>query len=143
VTEAPLVPPRLQAAAVIVLVLQLLWVVALVRSRRLGLRDSFFWLVSTVVALALTAFPDVLRVAARELRVEVPSNALFAAAIVYLLVNQLGATVALGGASARIRRLAQESALLRGELELLRGRVEQLAGGARASPPDPGRRGGG
>ncbi len=137
-SETPLVPARLQAAAALVLIVQLLWVAGLVRSRRLGLRDSFLWLLSTLVALALTAFPGVLRVAARELRVEVPSNALFAAAIVYILVNQLGATVALSASGARIRRLAQESALLRGELEVLRARVERLGGAPSASALEPG-----
>ena len=48
------------------------------------------------------------------------SNAFFAAAILYLAVNVLAGTLAASDNSARTRRLAQECALLRAELDQLR-----------------------
>jgi hypothetical protein len=85
--------PGLRVFAAVVLLLFLGWVVRLIRAHRLGLRDSLLWFLSTVAALAVTAFPATLTWTARLLRVEVPSNALFALAFVYVLLNLLSITI--------------------------------------------------
>jgi hypothetical protein len=123
-TSEHLLPPQLQVLAAAVLTLFLSWVIYLVRYQRLSLRDSLLWLLSTGAALVFTVFPALLERAARAAGVEVPSNALFAAAFVYVLLNLLAATVALSGQAVRIRRLAQECALLRAELAELARRVD-------------------
>jgi hypothetical protein len=63
--------------------------------------------------------------------VQVPSNAIFGAGLVYLAVNLLSVTIANSGNAERTRRLAQECALLRAELDRLKARSD--AGG----PPSP------
>lgn len=118
----PLIPLHLQAIAAAVLVAFLAWVVHLVRRHRLPLRDSLLWLVSTGAALLATLFPGTLVWLARTLGVAVPSNALFAVAFVYVLINLLSLTIAVSGSAARVRRLSQECAMLRAELEELRAR---------------------
>lgn len=120
----PLLPAHLQWFATAVLVAMLAWVVQLIRTQRLGLRDSLLWLLSTGAALAVTVFPSVLRWIASRLSILVPANALFALAFVYVLVNLLAATIAISGHSARIRRLTQECTLLRAELAALRDRLD-------------------
>ena len=100
------------------------WVVRLLRTERLTLRDSLLWLVSTFIALLTVAFPDLLFVTSRVLGVQVPSNALFVLTIVYLLLNLFSVTVAVSFLASRTRRLTQECAMLRAEIELLqRGRA--------------------
>lgn len=116
----PLLPLELQVVASAVLLAFLGWVVALVRWQRLSLRDSLLWVVSTCAVLAMVLFPGMLRGLARALAIEVPSNALFALAILYLALNVLSITIALSGTTTRERRLAQECALLRAELDALR-----------------------
>jgi hypothetical protein len=116
----PLLPLELQILACAVLAAFLAWVLRLVRAQRLSLRDSLLWLLSTGAALVLTLFPGLLQALARALAIEVPSNALFAAAILYLMLNVLSLTIALSGSASRARRLAQECALLRAEVERLR-----------------------
>jgi len=123
--NAPLIPLGLQLLACGVLLGLLAWVAALVRRRRLSLRDSLLWLLSPLLALVLMAFPELLRVGARALGVEVPSNALFAFGFVYVLVNLLSLTIAASDSAERTRRLAQECALLRAELAELRAAVAQ------------------
>jgi hypothetical protein len=120
-----LLPLELQILAVGVLAAFLAWVLHLVRAQRLGLRDSLLWLLSTGAALVLTLFPALLQALARAFAIEVPSNALFAAAILYLMLNVLSLTIALSGSASRTRRLAQECALLRADIESLRA---ELAG---------------
>lgn len=113
-------PAEVQVIGIAVLLAFLAWVVAMVRARRLSLRDSLVWLLSTVAALAITAFPQLLVHLSSMVGVQVPSNAFFGIAIVYLSVNVLSTTVAGSLTASRSRRLAQECALLRAEIEELR-----------------------
>ena len=124
-TPEPLLPLEIQIAGVASLAALLAWVVHLVRNQRLGLRDSLLWLGSTAVALVLVAVPSSLWGLAHLLGVKVPANALFALAFLYVLVNVLSVTITTSRNAERTRRLAQECALLRAELEELRDRSAQ------------------
>jgi len=124
----PLLPLELQLVACGTLLAFFAWVVHLVRRERLGLRDSLLWILSTASVFAMTLFPRILQALARALTIEVPSNALFALAILYLALNVLSLTIALSNGATRARRLTQECALLRGELDALRARVDRMAG---------------
>lgn len=115
-----LIPFELQAISIAVLAAFLLWVLRLVRTQRLSLRDSLVWVVTTLVATVVALFPGILVRAAHLVGFQVASNAIFGAAILYLAVNVLVNTVASSQNAARIRRLAQECAALRTELELAR-----------------------
>ena len=128
-----IVPFELQIVSVAVLAIFLLWVLRLVRSQRLSLRDSLVWVVTTLVATVVALFPGILVEAARLLGFQVASNALFGAAVLYLAVNVLVNTVAGSQNAARIRRLAQECASLRAELE-----AERAGRGGRSGPDDGG-----
>lgn len=122
-----LLPVELQVLACGTLLAFFGWVVFLVRSQRLSLRDSFLWMLSTLAVLLLALFPRLLQRLAHALAIEVPSNALFALAILYLTLNVLSLTIALSTSASRARRLTQECALLRGELEELRAQMKQPA----------------
>lgn len=130
-----ILPIEIQLVSLAVLVAFCGWVLWLIRAQRLQLRESLIWLVTTLAAIAVTAYPELLVHAARLLGVQVPANALFAAGLLYLAVNVLSITITVSGDSARVRRIAQECALLRAELDALRraGAGGRPAGG---SPPD-------
>jgi len=135
-----LIPVELQVVSILVLAAFLLWVVRLVRTQRLSLRDSLVWVVTTVVATAVALFPGILVRAAHLLGFQVASNALFGAAVLYLAVNVLVNTVAGSQNAARIRRLAQECASLRAELEAeraARGAGERATSGEGGPGPRP------
>jgi hypothetical protein len=127
----PLLPLELQIVACATLLVFSGWVLYLVRFRHLSLRESFLWLLSTAIVLVFALFPWLLQKLARAIGVQVPSNALFALAILYLAVNVLSLTIALSNASTRTRRVAQECALLRAELEDVRSRVHAIVAPAR------------
>jgi hypothetical protein len=131
-TGAETISPHLRIFGAAVLLMFVGWVVRLVRAERLTLRDSLLWLLSTLVALVTVAFPQLLFLTARVLGVQIPSNALFVLAILYLLLNLFSVTVAVSFVSARTRRLTQECALLRAEIDLLRG----TAGSGISRPAD-------
>lgn len=132
----PLLPLELQLVACGTLLAFFGWVVFLVRFRQLSLRDSLLWIFSTGAVFVLALFPRLLQRLAQALAIEVPSNALFALAILYLTLNVLSLTIALSNSVSRTRRLTQECALLRGELDGLRARVEQPS--APRKTPDAG-----
>jgi hypothetical protein len=115
------IPRGLQAVALLVVMAFLVWVLRLVRSQRLTLRDSLVWVITTLVAALFVVFPNLLLAVTRPLGIQVPSNAILGAAVLYLAVNVLVNTVASSVNAARVRRLSQECALLRAELERLRG----------------------
>jgi hypothetical protein len=132
------IPFELQVVSVAVLVAFLFWVLRLVRTQRLSLRDSLVWVVTTLLATGVALFPSVLVRAAHLLGFQVPSNALFGAAVLYLAVNVLVNTVAGSQNAARIRRLSQECAALRAELEAARASRPGSAAPGQAGPgPKP------
>jgi hypothetical protein len=115
-----ILPLEFQLVSLAVLLAFSGWVVWLIRTQRLHLRESLIWLLTTLAAIAVTAFPELLVRAAQLLGIQVPSNALFGAGLLYLALNVLSVTIGVSGNTTRIRRLAQECALLRAELDQLR-----------------------
>lgn len=120
-----LLPRHLQIFAVATLGALLLWVLWLVRTRRLNLRDSLLWVLLTAAALGVVLFPRGLGLLSRAVGAEVPANALFALGFVYVLASLLSATTAISTTAQRQRRIVQECALLRGEIEELRARLDR------------------
>jgi hypothetical protein len=125
-----ILPLEIQLLSLAVLVAFSAWVVWLIRKQRLQLRESLMWLLTTLAAMGVTAYPQLLAWGADLLGIQVPANALFGAGLLYLAANVLAITIAVSGNTAKVRRLAQECALLRAELTELRGR----AGPARDAP---------
>jgi hypothetical protein len=130
-TPEPILPLEVQLVAIALLVAFSAWVVWLIRTQRLHLRESLIWLLTTLLAIAITAFPQLLAGVAKLLGIQVPSNALFGAGLLYLAVNVLSVTIAVSGNTSSVRRLAQECALLRAELADLRARLPGASGAPR------------
>ncbi len=121
-------PLELQLLSLAVLVSFLAWVIELIRTQRLSVRDSLAWLLTTLAAIAVTAFPALMAAAAELVGIHVPSNAVFGAGLLYLGVNVLAITIAGSSTAATTRRLAQECALLRAEVARLGALAERQAG---------------
>ena len=118
-----ILPIEIQIVSLAVLFAFSAWVAWLIRRQRLHLRESLIWLITTLTAIAVTAWPELLARASRLVGIQVPANALFGAGLLYLAVNVLAVTIGVSQTTTRVRRLAQECALLRAELEELRGRL--------------------
>ncbi len=121
----PLLPLEIQVISLAVLLAFSGWVLWLIRTQRLHLRESLMWLVTTAAAIVVTAVPRVLQWAAHLVGIQVPANALFGAGLLYLAVNVLAITISVSTNTTRVRRLAQEGALLRAEVEALRAAASQ------------------
>lgn len=136
-----ILPVEIQLVAIAVLAVFSAWVIRLIRTQRLQLRESLIWLLTTAAAIVITAYPQLLAWGARVLGIQVPTNALFGAGLLYLSVNVLSVTIAVSANTSDVRRLAQECAILRAELGELRGRAPvggdpRAPTGAMRDPPN-------
>lgn len=103
---------RTQVLAVIAAAGLLLFVLELVRRRRLLERYALLWLFSATVLLALAAWKGALEQLASFIGIAYPPNALFAAAFFFVLALLLHFSSAVSRHSDQIKVLAQRVALL-------------------------------
>lgn len=104
------------AAAVAVL----LSITVLLRRRKLREKYTFLWLVVGIVVLLLAVFPAILRWASDLAGVQVPSNLLFAVAIVFLAGVCLHLSLEVTAAEDESRILAEELSILRAQFDQFR-----------------------
>jgi hypothetical protein len=103
-------------------------VLELIRRGRLKERYSLLWLFSGIVLLILSLSRDLLGFIARLVGIYYPPSLLFLIAFVFLLLITLHFSAVLSGLSDKNKRLAQELALLRQEMEEQRARISRTSG---------------
>lgn len=108
------------ALAILALVL---WMLV---ARRIREKYAVMWIVIALSVLVLGCFPQLLLWATSALGVQVPANLLFSLAIVLLLGVSLHLSWELSQAEDEIRRVAEEAALSRTQLEHLSRRIDEL-----------------
>lgn len=106
----------------IVIILAVLWMLL---TRRLREKYAALWLVIAFIVLVVGIFPGMWEGLTRLLGVQLPSNLLFAAAILLLLGVTFHLSWELSGTEEEIRRLAEESAILRARIEELGAQFER------------------
>jgi hypothetical protein len=116
---------RLQIVAIAITTGLLIFVFELIRRRKLMERYSLLWLLAALVLLILAIFDDLLANFATAIGIATPSNALFAAAIGFLVLLVLHF-------STTISRLTDESKVLAQRVALAEERLHRLDG----SPAD-------
>lgn len=122
-------------AGIVFALLVLVIIVALLLRRQLREKYALLWLVIGLVLLTLALFPGLLIGLSDLLGVEVPSNLIFALSIVLLVGVALHLSWELSRAEDEVRRLAEEVAILRADVEALRGEAGHTATG-RPGPAD-------
>ncbi|ETJ96712.1 MULTISPECIES: DUF2304 domain-containing protein [Propionimicrobium] len=95
-------------------------VIYMLRSRKLREKYAIFWLTIGIMIVVLAAFPKALVWAATVTGFEVPSNLLFALAIILLLGVALQLSLEISRDEDKIRTLAEHVAILNLEIKSLR-----------------------
>ncbi|MCK2028991.1 MULTISPECIES: DUF2304 domain-containing protein [Microbacterium] len=121
------------ALAVLILVI-VLWMLL---TRKLREKYAVLWLVIAVSVLIVGLFPGLLGGLTALLGVQVPSNLLFATAILLLLGVALHLSWELSQVEEETRRLAEEAAILRTQLESVEGRLAKLEAPRTGSDGEP------
>ena len=106
--------------------------------RRGVLREKYavLWLAVSGIAFILAIFPGALRWVSDVLGVVTPSNLLFFVTIVLLVLVSVQLSYELSRHEMRIRRLAEEIALLDDEIADLRARIDSSARPESRQPND-------
>lgn len=110
--------------AIVTSLITLLFIVDLLRRGVLKEKYAALWLIVAGTALILSIFPGLLRWFTDLIGIEVPSNLLFFATIVVLVLVAVQLSYELSRHEAQIRRLAEEVALQQDEIEALKKRLD-------------------
>lgn len=95
-------------------------IVVMLLRRQLREKYAIMWLLIGLAILILALFPGLLIGLSGALNVEVPSNLIFALALVLLVGVALHLSWELSQAEDEVRRVAEEVALLRADIEAIR-----------------------
>lgn len=106
----------------------------LLLTRRLREKYALLWLVIGFAMLLLTLFPGMLDALAELVGVEIPANLLFILALALLIGVTLHQSWELSTAEDEIRRVGEEVAILRAEIERLEA-GQRDASADTAKPP--------
>lgn len=101
-------------------VLTFIFVFVLLRRGVLQEKYAVLWLTVSGIALIAAIFPGLLRGVSNALGVQTPSNLLFFITVVLLVLVSVQLSYELSRHEMRIRRLAEEIALVRSELRAIR-----------------------
>ncbi len=111
-------------------------IVTMLMRRHLREKYAVMWLLIGAAMLVLALFPDLLGALAGLLGVIVPSNLLFALAVALLIGVALHLSWELSRAEEEIRRVAEEVAILRADVERLQSSADAESDVRSAAPED-------
>lgn len=114
----------------VLIIVVVLWMLL---TRKLREKYAALWLVIALSVLVIGLFPGLLEGLTGLLGVQLPSNLLFSMAILLLLGVTLHLSWELSQVEEETRRLAEEAAILRGQLERLEARFDRQ--GRAEDPP--------
>ena len=103
---------KFQIILIVGIVLLLLFILNMIRKRKLELKYSLVWLIVLACLLVIACMPEKLQEIANALGIYSPVNMIFFLGFVFSLVIIFVLTVTVSRLSARIRRLAQIVAMM-------------------------------
>ncbi len=117
-------------------VIALVFILELVRQRRLREEYSLLWLATAIVLLVLSLSRPLLDVLATAMGIFYPPSALFVVAVIFVLLILLHFSTVITRLTQENKEIAQQVALLRYEITRLSAR-QQRDNGQHDHQPDP------
>lgn len=112
-----MVNAKIQISVAIIVILGFWIVNHMVRKRSLELRYSLIWTIIGALTLIIDLFPGLLGVLCRVTGIALPSNMLFVFGLFFSIVIVFYLTVNISRMSNKERKMSQEIALLRKDME--------------------------
>ena len=103
---------KIQIIIGIFIVLLLLSILNMVRTRKIDLKYSLSWITALVIVLIMDIFPQIIFFIADLVGISLPSNMVFFFGIIVLAVLIYNLTASVSRLSEKVKRLIQEVALL-------------------------------
>jgi len=111
---------RLQIVIAIIDIIGFIWIVNMVRKKKIDLRYALSWLCTLILLLLLDIFPGIVYTMSRFIGIDTPSNMVFFVGFLIFIVLIYSSTVSISRLSQRTKKLTQEIALLKKEVEELK-----------------------
>ncbi len=105
---------------IILAILVILYVVHEVRKKKFSIKESFWWIIASLIMLILAIFPYSIDRLAKFLNIAYPPSLLFVLCIIFLLFINFRNSKKIAEHQEKIIELAQHVAILENELEDLR-----------------------
>jgi len=103
---------KLQAFMLLALALYFLILFQLLKKKRLNLRYTILWIFAGFLMLLVSLFPQILFAITDFIGIEVPSNALFALILFFIIIIMMTLTSIVSKQNEQLKRLTQTIALL-------------------------------
>ncbi len=107
---------RLQLFLIVISLTFLIYIFSLVRKEKLELKYTLAWCLMGFVLVLIAVQPQIVEIIAELLGIGLPVNAIFLLGIFCILIILLTLTVAISRTSIRTKRLIQELAILKFEI---------------------------
>ena len=111
---------RLQIVIGFIVLAMILFIANMVRKKKIDLRYALSWLCLAVIILLLDVFPQIVFGFAELIGISVPSNMVFFVGFIFVVILIYSVTVSVSRLSLKVKRLTQELALLREEMERMK-----------------------
>ncbi len=108
---------RIDLVAIMGSIFLIVLILELIRRNYLKERYSLLWLTTGGIFFILSLAPNLLSLIAKILGIQIASNALFLAGIIFLVIIALGTTVSISVLSEKNKVLTQEMVLLKKRIE--------------------------
>lgn len=118
------------ALPIVVVLILMVWLLGLIRAHKIKEKYTIVWLLLLVVLLVFAVFPPVADSLSQFVGFKETSNFLLAGGVFTLLIANLHLSAAASSSEEKIRRLAEEVALLRQIVEKPGAGVDGTAGKA-------------
>lgn len=106
-------PLNLKIIALTFIALIITIITLFVKNKRISIKYSIVWYLSSLVLLLLVMFPSLLRFFADLLKIQVASNMIFAFIIGFLFIITMSLSIIVSEQKEQIRLLIQEVSLLK------------------------------
>lgn len=93
----------------------------MIRKEKLELKYAFLWIITSLILITLSFFPELVVLISSSLGIELPSNAVFLIGNFFMLMILFSLTIALSRHSSRNKNLTQELAILKTRMDKLEG----------------------
>ncbi len=120
---------KIQLISAIALCLEALYIIRLIRKRRIDLKYALPWLAVACMALVVDCFPGLLSGLADLMGIATPVNALFLLALCFQICLLFTMTMVESRHSERIKQLAQAAALSEDRIRVLEEELDRIRSG--------------
>ncbi len=98
---------------IILSVIVILYVINIVRKKKFSIKESFWWIVASIIMLLLSIFPYSIDYFAKKLGVSYPPSLLFVLCIIFLLFINFRDSKRISELQTKVVELGQELAIIK------------------------------